>query len=244
MWFEWQASGTDGNAATVRDRGAVVEVSVGRNAATTPTGAAGNLSMGPASATRGGVPMAATLGLDASASLAEQTALQALAADTDLQLTAQQWVTLAEVTAHFQEVRHAYEATLAVARPLAPGRFRLEVPAYGAAGDALREKLHAELRAQLGAEAAGQITEKLGTALDGYFAGFGVSVQTLDFTADGAPSDAAYEVTRTVQYWNAADGKDRLSTRRETHFPTLEDPAGNVWGPFLALVAAQASVRG
>lgn len=180
------------------------------------------------------------LGADAGGLLADQAQLQQWAEGTDLALAPGQWATLAAVTAHLQAVRHAYEATQARVVAVEPGKFRLEIPAYPAAGDALRERFHAELAEKLGAHAAAEIAEKLGGALEGYFAGFGVSVQILDFSGDAAH----YAVTRTVRYWHAAEATGRLTTRRETHFPGLEDPAGHTWGPFLALVAQRIAGRG
>src|SRR5207253_3064148 len=113
-------------------------------------------------------------------------------------------------------VRQAYEATIARAAVRENGRYRLEIPAYPIAGDALREKLGAELRERLGSAAADEITARMGSAFEGYFAGFGLSVQTLDFTADPAGVDAEYQVTRTVQFWDRNNTSERLTTRRET----------------------------
>lgn len=160
----------------------------------------------------------------------EMAALQALAQGSELELAPRQWAALAAATLHIQAVRQAYEATLATVTKSAPGRYRVDVPAYPAAGDALRAKFHAELRAQLGEDATAEVLTHLGRALEGHFAGFGVSVQTLEF--------AGGEVTRTVRFWNAVDGHERLTTRRETHFPALEDPTGELWSPYMARVAA------
>lgn len=172
----------------------------------------------------------------ASALIAEQAALRAMAQTTDLELSPRQWAALAAATAHMQAVRQAYEASRAVVTATAPGRYRLDIPAYPEAGDALREMFHAELHAQLGAATAKDVLAALGAALEGYFGGFGVGVQTLEFAAGSAEAD--YQVTRTVRYWNSIEGQDRLTTRRETHFPGLEDPDGHTWGPFLAALAA------
>ena len=177
---------------------------------------------------------------DASALLAEQVALQMLAADAGLELTPAQWAALAAVTLQHQAIRQAYEATIAVATQAEQGRYRLEIPAYPFAGDALRDRFHAELRAQLGSGVAEEIVARLGTRLEGHFAGFGVSVQALDFIADRDVQGTNYRVTRTVQFWNSVEGASRLTTRRETHFPRVEDPAGITWGPFLSLLAARA----
>jgi hypothetical protein len=45
------------------------------------------------------------------------------------------------------------------------------------------------------------------------------------------------EVTRTVTYWNRTETGEQLVTRRETHLPAWEDPAGLKWGALLAVVA-------
>lgn len=181
---------------------------------------------------------AVALGADEGAMVAEVAALQTLARDADLELSPRQWSAFAAATAHVQAVRQAYEATLATATKPEPGRYRLEIPAYPAAGDALRAQLAAELRAQLGETTAAEIVAQLGGALEGHFGGFGVSVQTLEFSTAAGQADSDYQVTRTVKFWNATNGADRLTTRRETLFPGLEDPSGHAWGPFLATLAA------
>lgn len=167
--------------------------------------------------------------------------LQALAPEGTLALTSDQWRALADVTLEFQAIRQAYEATLAQAVALDRGSYRLEIPAYPVAGDALRARFQAELRARLGETAAADIVAQLGGALEGHFAGFGVSTQTLDFIAAGA--DADYQVTRTVRFWNSLGAGERLTVRRETHFPGLEDPSGHTWGPFLSVLAAQLAAK-
>jgi hypothetical protein len=181
---------------------------------------------------------AAPLGADASALVAEQVALQLLAKDCDLELSPRQWAALAAATAHLQAVRQAYEASLASVTRRDRGAYRLEIPAYPEAGDALRAQLHAAVREQLGPHSAEEVLARLGSALEGHFAGFGVSVQTLEFTAAAGASENDYQVTRTLHYWNSVEGSDRLTTRRETHFPGLEDPSGHTWGPFLSVLAA------
>jgi hypothetical protein len=183
------------------------------------------------------------LDADAGAAFAEQATLQSLALGTDLHLTPEQWANLAAVTLHFQAIRHAFEATLAQPARVESGAYRLTIPAYPAAGDALREKFYAELQARLGPITAEQVGRQLANRLEGHFAGFGVGIQTLEFQTDAA-SESAYRVTRTVQFWNSVDAKDRLTTRRETHFPGLEDPSGHTWGPFLAVLAAQGGRKG
>ncbi len=177
-----------------------------------------------------------------SAHVAEMVALQLLAQGTELELGAQQWAALAAVTAEIQAVRHAYEASIAVATWREPGRGRIEIPAYAAAGDALRARFHAGLREQLGEANAAEILAQIGARLEGHFAGFGVSVQTLEVTGGPGGVPAEWEVTRTVKFWNSVEGHDRLTTRRETHFPGREDPAGDHWGPLLTVLHARLAV--
>lgn len=178
----------------------------------------------------------ASLAADAGALLAEQAAVQLLVKDADLPLTAEQWADFAAVTSQYQAVRQTYEATIATAVAGQPQR--LEIPAYPAAGDALREKFYSALRERLGPATAEVIALRAGSALEGYFGGFGVGVQTLDFGADAAA------VTRTAQYWNSTQARDTLTLRRETHFPQMEDPSGERWGAFLALLPARGEKAG
>jgi hypothetical protein len=180
-----------------------------------------------------------TLSADSSAALAEQVALQQFAGAAALPLTPEQWATFAEVSSHYQAVRQAYEATLATVTSAERGHVRMEIPAYSSAGDALRAQLYGELREKLGAAASAAIAQRLGGALEGHFGGFGLSVQTLDFVAASGAADNDYQVTRTVKYWNSDETSDRLITRRETHFPGLEDPSGHRWGPFLSVFASR-----
>jgi hypothetical protein len=175
----------------------------------------------------------ATLTPESAALLNETAALQLLAQDTELEFSARQWQALAVATTKIQAIRQAYEASIATATQTEAGRYRIEIPTYAAAGDALREKLHEELRAQLGEANATDVLAQLGRKLEGHFGGFGVSVQTLDIS----PSATDWAVTRTVKFWNSVDGQDRLTTRRETHFPGAEDTTGELWRPFLSLVS-------
>ena len=194
------------------------------------------------SAAKGVAPV--TLAADATTLTAEAIALQLLAENTELELTSRQWMAFAAVTANIQAVRQAYEASIATARVLEPGRYRMEIPVYAAAGDALRERFHAELREQLGEANAAEILARLGARLEGHFAGFGVSVQTLDITGDVRNASADCEVTRTVKFWNSVEGENHLTTRRETHFPAREDPVGESWGPLLSVLSAQMAETG
>lgn len=176
------------------------------------------------------------LSADTTTLVAAMCDLQLLAHDSNLTLTSQQWSGFASVVVQAQAMRQVYEAQIATAREVSPGQYRVEIPAYPAAGDLLREQFYAELRAELGPIAAAKVLAGLGERLEARFAGFGVSVQTLEITADpdGAPNDV--QVTRTANYWNSVEGDDRVTTRREMHFPALEDPTGDRWSALLAMV--------
>jgi hypothetical protein len=166
---------------------------------------------------------------DDEAILNETIALQRLATDTDLELTARQWCAFATVTQEVQAIRQTYEASIAITTP-GVGRTRVDIPVYAAAGDGLRAKFHEKLHEQLGEAIATEILARLGSRLEGHFGGFGVSLQSLDIAADGT-------ITRTVNYWNSVEGRGKLTARCETHFAAKEDPTGEIWRPFLALTA-------
>jgi hypothetical protein len=178
-----------------------------------------------------------TLPADATALVAEVADLQLLACGSDLELEPAQWQALAAVTLEIQAVRHAYEATIATAAVLAPGRYRVEVPLYAAAGDALRARFHQELGEQLGEADAARVLAQIGARLEGRFGGFGVSAQTLEVTGEPWAAMTDWEVTRTVRFWNSVEGQNRLTTRRETFWPGQEDPTGESWGPLLSLLS-------
>lgn len=170
---------------------------------------------------------------DAAALVAEIAELQMLAEGTELELDSRQWSAFAEVTLRMEAVQRNFEAEIAKATELAPGRYRLEIPGYAAAGTALRAKFVAALGLELGDGVAAEILDQLGARLEGRFGGFGVSLQTLDIEA-GAPGTLAdCEVTRTVTYWKSAAGGEQLAERRETHLPAWEDPSGERWGALL-----------
>lgn len=175
---------------------------------------------------------------DANALVSEMCTLHLLADDKDISLSAQEWSAFATVVLQIQAIRQSYEAQIANSQVIAPGRYRLEIPAYAGVGDALREKFHAELCTELGEAKAIDVLVKLGGRLEGHFAGFGISTQTLDITAAPGGSARDMEVTRTVTYWNSVDGNDSLTTRREVHFPAFEDPTGDSWSSLLAVVKA------
>ena len=178
------------------------------------------------------------LSADANALVTEMCDLHLLARDMDLSLSSKEWSAFAAVVLRIQAIRQTYEAQIATSQVVAPGRYRLEVPAYAGVGDALREKFYADLRAELGETQTVEVLGKLGERLEGHFAGFGVSVQTLDVTANRGGALDDMEVTRTVTYWNSVEGSDRPTTRREVHFPALEDPTGDRWSALLAMVKA------
>lgn len=163
--------------------------------------------------------------------------LHLLAGEPELDLTTKQWSRLAEIVVQTQAVRHHYEATIAVATETASGRYRLEIPAYAAAGDELRRQFLAELERGLGKEAAAEVSTKLGRQLEGRFAGFGVGTQTLEITGHPATQPTDVQVARTARYWNSIDGHERMTTRRDVTFPASEDPTGENWSALLALVS-------
>ena len=179
----------------------------------------------------------ATLDGASQATLMDQLALRQLAEGTELPLDDAGWAALAAVAAHFQAVRQVHEASLATVKPQADGAWQLEVPTYPEFGDMLRARFYETLQVQLGASVTDLVLERIGRKLEGYFGGFGVSVQTLQFQADG-PGPADYLVTRTITYWNEPTNAPTLTTRRETHLPAIEDPTGQRWSAFLALLKA------
>jgi len=176
--------------------------------------------------------------------VAEMCDLQLMAQGTNLALDSTQWSSLAAVVLRTQAIRHAFEAQIATSQKIAPDRYRMEIPSYADAGEVLREKFVAELTAKLGEPAAKEVMAKLGGALEGRFAGFGVSVQTLEITASpgGEPSDS--QIVRTAEYWNRVENTERVATRREVHFPFLEDPTGDTWGALLAMTSAAGTENG
>lgn len=178
------------------------------------------------------------LSVDANALVAEMCDLRLLAYDTSLMLDSRQWSALAAVVLRTQAIRQTYEAQIATSEMLSPGFFRVEIPVYASAGDVLRENFYTGLRTELGEVTTADVLVALGDKLEARFAGFGVSVQTLEITGNplGALSDV--QVTRTVTYWNSVDGRERLTIRSETHFPAWEDPTGDSWSALLALLKA------
>jgi hypothetical protein len=181
---------------------------------------------------------------DASVLVAEMCDLQLMAQGTGLTLDSSEWASFATVMLRFQAIRHTYEAMIADLKLIAPGHYRVEIPVYASAGDKLRGQFSTELRAELGEPAALEVMAKLGDRLEGRFAGFGAGVQTLDITVDPAGEPGDVQLARTVRYWNSAAGRDRLTTRREVHFPVLEDPTGDSWSALLARVDAAGAENG
>jgi hypothetical protein len=164
--------------------------------------------------------------------------LQLLAQGTHLTLNSTQWTKFAAVVLRTQAIKQNYEAQIATSKVIAPGQYRLEIPGYAGAGDLLRETFNTALRTELGDVAAGAVLAELGDRLEGRFAGFGVSVQTLDIVGNPSETLSEVQVMRTVTYWNRAEGSERLITRREMHFPAWEDPTGDSWTALLAMVKA------
>lgn len=183
------------------------------------------------------------LSADAGVLVAAMCDLQLLADGTDLALDSAQWSALAAAVVRTQAIRHNYEAQIAVLQAAEPGRYRLEIPAYARAGDELRQRFVTELRAGLGEPVAGEVLAKLGRRLEDSFAGFGVGCQTLDITGDPVAAPGDVQIERTASYWNSVEGSDRVTTRREIHFPALEDPTGDSWSALLALVGEAAEAR-
>jgi hypothetical protein len=175
---------------------------------------------------------------DETALLGATCELQMLAQGTELELNGDQWSALAAVTMDIQTIRHTYEAEIATVKAVEPGRYRVEVPVYSEAGDALRAQFRDALRAELGDVKATEVVEKMGRRLEGHFAGFGLSVQTLDIVARPESGRTGYVVTRTVRYSAGDENGDRVVTRRETHAPDWDVSAGESWDVFLAVVRA------
>lgn len=163
--------------------------------------------------------------------------LHLMAGETELDLTTKQWNAFAVAVMQAQAVRHHYEAQIATVREIAPGRHRVEIPPYAAAGDELRRQFAADLETAVGRAAATEIMDKLGRKLDDRFAGFGIGTQTLEITGDPTRSPADVQIARTAKFWNSVDGPDWTKTRKEVVFPDAEDPTGETWSALLALVS-------
>jgi hypothetical protein len=183
----------------------------------------------------GEIPTPARLAPEEAVRFATLCELRLLAADTGLELTDGQWRDFAELVLELQAVRRTYEAGIAAVTEFAPGRHRLDIPAYPEAGDELRRRYEAGLRERLGPIASTAVREALGRQIEGRFAGFGVSRQVLDITHTPGRGRRDLEVWRTAQYWNSLDGEERVTTRRDVSFPASEDPAGESWDALLAL---------
>lgn len=163
--------------------------------------------------------------VEENAALAELIGLQQMAEGTGLELAPEQWVALAQVTRRTQVVRGAVEAELGAVQLVAPGRWRMDVPGYVETGAAMRARFFLEMGEVLGKSVAADVIDKLGPALEGYFAGFGVSLQTLDIVDDPRGGAGEWIVTRTVAYSKDAASGEQVAVRRETFFAGR----GNSW---------------
>ena len=181
---------------------------------------------------------------DASVLVVAMCDLQLMAGDTGLSLDSVQWSALAAVVVRTQTIRHNYEAQIATLKAIAPGKCRVEIPMYTRAGDVLRRQFTAELRAGLGEATATEVLAKIGERLEASFAGFGVSVQTLDITGNPATELGDVQIAQTTSYWNSGEGSDRLKTRHEIHFPAVEDPTGDSCDALLAMVGEASGGNG
>ena len=179
----------------------------------------------------------AELNADESALLGETCELQLLARGSGLAIDSKQWSELAAVALDTDAIRQTYEAEIATAVAEAPGKFRVEIPSYASAGEALRAKFYAQLDRVLGTAAAADVADRIGARLEARFGGFGISEQTLEITGDPRTDLADCVVKRTVTYTTQGEQGDRVATRRETFLPAWEDPAGDRWGTLLARAA-------
>lgn len=243
----WLAKGSDSAPAAGADLGdahAVRAVPIPNGPAPGPENfvEAGALDCAPLSVPSRPALPPQRLSDDAGLLVAKMCELHLLADGTELMLDANQWSAFAAVVLHFQAIRQTHEASIATLRIVAPGQYRIEVPVYAEFGDELREQFSSELRAALGEPKAREVMAKLGDRLEGSFAGFGVSEQTLGITANATGQPGDIQVTRTARYWSSAE--NRATTRGETHLPVLEDPTGDNWGELLAMVRAGKATNG
>lgn len=151
--------------------------------------------------------------------VAEMVGLRQMAVGTGLELAPDEWVKLAQVTRRMQGVRSAVEAEIGAVSAVAPGRWRMDVPGYVEAGAAMRARFFGEIGEVLGTNVAVEVIDKLGPAFEGYFAGFGVSLQTLEIVG----GEREWRVTRTVAYSKEANGGEQMAVRRETFFAGEEE---------------------
>ncbi len=156
--------------------------------------------------------------------LAETIELQQMADGTGLELAPEQWAALAEVTRRMQVWRGVVEAEIGAVQVIAPGRWRMDVPGYVETGAGMRARFFGEIDHVLGSSVAAEVIDKLGPAFEGYFAGFGVSLQTLDISGDERGSEVEWQVTRTIAYSKDVTSGDQVTVRRETYFAGHEDP--------------------
>lgn len=237
-WWWWHSAPPEAGkipdpAGTVLASGRVVHFEVNARPATDDSAPT---AVEPTRVEPGPAAPVLELPAEAAAQFAALCELRLLAADTELDLSHREWAALSALVSETQQVRLAYEAEIARTEMLAPGRHRVDIPAYAEAGDELRRRFQAELRATLGDDVAAEVREKFGTKLEALFAGFGVSSQTLDITGDPVRAPAEVTVERTARYWNSVDGGKRVTTRRDVQFPAAADPASEAWLPLLALL--------
>jgi len=174
------------------------------------------------------------IALDAEASLmlSEEIAWRTAGSAAGLELTDAQWRAFAETAILHQAIRCAYEAEIANVTMVNDTLSRVTIPCYAEEGESLRDEFFLALKEVLGGEAAMQVFRRLGRDLDARFGGFGVAVQTLELSLEN--DGGASAVTRTAHYWNSDE--ERAVVRREIHWPQLEDPYGDAWGPLIARV--------
>lgn len=176
------------------------------------------------------------------AELSRAIELNMMADRAGLKISSDQLSQLSQITAYFQEVRNAYEASIARKRsPISGRRVLLEIPLYPTAGDSMRELYYAEIEKRLGGEIAGEIRGKLGSQLENLFAGFGSSEQTLELNEAFV---AEVALTRSAVFWKDTWSSGVVTHREETHFLSVEDPDLNEWGAFLPLFSGISANRG
>lgn len=224
-----------GGRAAVGATEAIVALAPARVQSAAATTPAVNAEPVRRNATSVAVPMAAagTLNADESAVLGETCELRLLADGTGLELDGRQWTALATAALEADAIRQNYEAEIATTVAEGPGKFRIEIPSYAGAGEALRAKFYAQLDRVLGMAAAADVAEKIGARLEARFGGFGISEQTLEVAGDPRAGLADCAVTRTVTYAVDGEGGTRVATRRETILPAWEDSSGERWGALL-----------
>jgi len=166
--------------------------------------------------------------------LAEQIELNGWVEQAGLVLSPAELDAFARVTAEFDEIREAYEVRIAKSGQDKKGLPKLEIPLYANAGDALRNSFYAALRSAMGEELAAKIQEKLGSQLEGRFAGFGTAVQTVHIRSEASPVGATEVAVERVSRYASQDGAgDRVLTRKETDISSGSDSGeGSRWSGY------------